>query len=124
LQNRKRSSRKGKIFSLGRAKDREFRVSAAVERNPHAHRHIGMGAFPLSGFLSRGPQAAKRDSTAEHPSQGRIHEAGPYSGEHLVAKTGEAMREYEIDLWMGSSEEALRFGRRAVLVEVLRYGEP
>jgi 3D (Asp-Asp-Asp) domain-containing protein len=53
-----------------------------------------------------------------------VHEAGPYSGEYIVADTGAAIRGYEIDLWMESREEALRFGRRAVLVEVLRYGEP
>ncbi len=52
-----------------------------------------------------------------------IRDAGFYSGEYLVADTGRAIDGYEIDIYMESRAEALRFGRRWVRVEVLRYGE-
>ena len=53
----------------------------------------------------------------------RIRDAGSYSGEYLVADTGGGINGFEIDIWMESRAEALRFGRRRVRVEVVRYGE-
>ncbi len=52
-----------------------------------------------------------------------IRDAGSYSGEYLVADTGGGVKGFEIDIWMESRAEALKFGRRSVRVEVLRYGE-
>lgn len=46
-------------------------------------------------------------------------EAGPYSGEYLVADTGGAVRGRKIDIWMPSTGEAMRFGRRPVKLTVL-----
>jgi len=53
-----------------------------------------------------------------------VRDAGPYSGEYLVADTGSAIDGYEIDIWMETRMEALRFGRRRVWLEVIRFGEP
>lgn len=49
-------------------------------------------------------------------------EAGAYSGEYLVTDTGGAIRGRKIDIWIPSSGEALRFGRRKVKLTVLNYG--
>ena len=49
-------------------------------------------------------------------------EAGSYSGEYLVADTGGLVRGRKIDIWMPSSSEAMRFGRRPVKLPVLSYG--
>jgi 3D (Asp-Asp-Asp) domain-containing protein len=46
-------------------------------------------------------------------------EAGSYSGEYVVADTGGAVRGRKIDIWMPSTSEAMRFGRRAVRLTVL-----
>jgi 3D (Asp-Asp-Asp) domain-containing protein len=46
-------------------------------------------------------------------------EAGPYSGEYVVADTGGAVRGRKIDIWMPSTGEARRFGRRTVKLTVL-----
>lgn len=46
-------------------------------------------------------------------------EAGSYSGEYTVADTGGAVRGRKIDIWMPSSAEAKRFGRRKVKLTVL-----
>jgi len=49
-------------------------------------------------------------------------EAGGYSGEYLVADRGGAVRGRIIDIWMPSTREAMRFGRRPVKLTVLSYG--
>jgi 3D (Asp-Asp-Asp) domain-containing protein len=49
-------------------------------------------------------------------------EAGSYSGEYLVADTGGAIRGRKIDVWVPSTREALRFGRRSIKLTVLNYG--
>lgn len=46
-------------------------------------------------------------------------EAGSYSGEYTVADTGGAVRGRKIDIWMPSTGEAMRFGRRPVKLTVL-----
>lgn len=51
-------------------------------------------------------------------------EAGPYSGEYLVADTGGAVRGRKIDIWMPSTREAMRFGRRPVKLTVLTRTRP
>lgn len=50
-------------------------------------------------------------------------DAGPYSGEYLVADTGSAVRGRKIDVWVPSYREARRFGRRKVKLIVLSYGK-
>jgi 3D (Asp-Asp-Asp) domain-containing protein len=51
-------------------------------------------------------------------------EAGSYSGEYLVADTGGAVRGRKIDIWMPSTGEAMRFGRRPVKLTVLTRTRP
>lgn len=46
-------------------------------------------------------------------------EAGPWTGEYLVADTGGAIKGRKIDIWTPSSREAMQFGRRAVKLTVL-----
>ncbi|HEX8502963.1 MAG TPA: 3D domain-containing protein [Pyrinomonadaceae bacterium] len=51
-------------------------------------------------------------------------EAGQYSGEYLVADTGGAVRGRKIDIWVPSTDEAMRFGRRPVKLTVLTRTRP
>lgn len=46
-------------------------------------------------------------------------DAGPWSGEYLVADTGGAIKGRKIDIWTPSTREALQFGRRNVRLTVL-----
>ena len=46
-------------------------------------------------------------------------DAGPWSGEYLVADTGGAIKGRKIDIWTPTSREALQFGRRPVKLTVL-----
>jgi hypothetical protein len=49
--------------------------------------------------------------------------AGAYSGEYLVEDTGPAVKGKIIDIKVGSTAEAVKFGRRNVFVEVLRRAD-
>ncbi|HWS55954.1 MAG TPA: 3D domain-containing protein [Pyrinomonadaceae bacterium] len=51
-------------------------------------------------------------------------DAGSYSGEYVVADTGGAVRGRKIDIWMPSTGEAMRFGRRTVKLTVLTRIRP
>jgi 3D (Asp-Asp-Asp) domain-containing protein len=48
-------------------------------------------------------------------------EAGSYTGEYEVCDTGGAVHGKRIDVWVPSSREAMRFGRRHVKLTVLSY---
>jgi 3D (Asp-Asp-Asp) domain-containing protein len=50
-------------------------------------------------------------------------DAGPYSGEYIVADTGSAVKGRKIDVWVPSYREACRFGRRNIKLSVLSYGK-
>lgn len=46
-------------------------------------------------------------------------EAGPWTGDYLVADTGGAIRGRKIDIWTPSTREAMQFGRRTVKLTIL-----
>ncbi|MCS6884963.1 MAG: 3D domain-containing protein [Acidobacteriota bacterium] len=48
--------------------------------------------------------------------------AGEYSGVYQVLDTGPSIRGKRLDIFVGSRNEAIRFGRRRVQVEILRCG--
>jgi len=48
-----------------------------------------------------------------------VQDAGSYSGVYTVADTGPAVKGREIDIFITNGDEAKRFGRRRVGVEVL-----
>jgi 3D (Asp-Asp-Asp) domain-containing protein len=49
----------------------------------------------------------------------RVHEAGPYSGDYVVADTGRTVKGRKIDIFLADDAEAKRFGRKKVRVEIL-----
>jgi len=85
-----------------------------------AYAHAGLTA---SGLPTRRGLVAADPKVLPIGTRILVRGAGPYDGEYLVADTGGAIEGYEIDIYMESRAEALRFGRRWVRVEVLRYGE-
>ena len=73
------------------------------------------GRFVSKGIIAADPRVL--------PLGSRVRvEAGPWSGEYLVADTGGMIKGRKIDIWIPSSREAMRFGRRTVKLTVLSYG--
>ena len=83
-------------------------------------------AYNLSGRTASGRPVSKGLIAADPgflPLGTRVRlEAGPYSGEYLVADTGGSVRGRKIDVWVPTTREACRFGRRNVKLTVLAYG--
>jgi 3D (Asp-Asp-Asp) domain-containing protein len=80
------------------------------------------GRTASGGGVRRGIIAADRRVL---PIGTRVRlEAGSYSGEYLVADTGGAVRGRKIDIWVPSTGEAMRFGRRPVRLTVLTRTRP
>jgi 3D (Asp-Asp-Asp) domain-containing protein len=89
--------------------------------------HYVATAYSLPGRTASGMRVAKGVIAADPrvlPLGTRVRlDAGPYSGEYLVADTGSAVRGRKIDVWVPSYAEACRFGRRTIKLSVLSYGK-
>lgn len=85
-------------------------------------------AYSLRGRTASGKPVARGLIAADRrvlPLGTRVRlQAGSYSGEYLVADTGGAVRGRKIDIWMPSTSEAMRFGRRPVKLTVLSRVRP
>jgi 3D (Asp-Asp-Asp) domain-containing protein len=83
-------------------------------------------AYSLAGRTASGTNVRRGLIAADHrvfPLGTRVRiDAGTYSGEYLVADRGSAVRGHTVDIWVPSTREALRFGRRPVRLTVLSYG--
>lgn len=83
-------------------------------------------AYSLRGRTASGKPVAKGVIAADPrflPLGSRVRlEAGPYSGEYLVADTGGSVRGRHIDIWTPTAREAMRFGKRTIKLTVLSFG--
>jgi 3D (Asp-Asp-Asp) domain-containing protein len=104
---------------------------------PGVHREVAPVApppaqlqeFVATAYSLEGPTATgaptRRGICAADPqvlplgSRIRVHDAGAYSGEYVVADTGRAVHGRKIDLYVASAAAAKRFGRKQVRVELL-----
>ena len=82
-------------------------------------------AYSLRGKTASGRMVAKGIIAADPrilPLGSRVRlEVPGYHGEYLVADTGGLIRGRRIDIWIPSTREAMRFGRRTVKLTVLSY---
>ena len=82
-------------------------------------------AYSLRGRTASGRMVAKGLIAADPrhlPLGSRVRlDAGSYSGEYLVADTGTLVRGKRIDIWIPTTREAMRFGRRTVKLTVLSF---
>lgn len=103
----------------------ESRVTAEETNEPAAQTFTAT-AYSLRGRTASGRMVARGIIAADPrvlPLGTRVRlQAGAHTGEYTVADTGGAIRGRRIDIWMASSGEALRFGRRNVRLTVLQYG--
>ena len=87
--------------------------------------HYVATAYSLRGRTASGRMVSKGLIAADPqflPLGSRVKlEAGGYSGEYLVADTGGLIKGKRIDIWIPSSREAMKFGRRKVKLTVLSY---
>lgn len=121
-----------KQAELPAAEDRESPLPEALAANPMLEPGVTppqpyvATAYSLRGRTASGRTVRKGIVAADPrvlPLGSRIRlEAGSYSGEYLVADTGGAVRGRKIDIWIPSTREALRFGRRKVKLTVLSWG--
>ncbi|HEV2705027.1 MAG TPA: 3D domain-containing protein [Pyrinomonadaceae bacterium] len=83
-------------------------------------------AYSLRGRTASGRMVSKGIIAADRrvlPLGTRVRiDAGAYTGEYVVADTGGAVRGRKIDVWVPSTGEAMRFGRRSIKLTVLTYG--
>jgi 3D (Asp-Asp-Asp) domain-containing protein len=83
-------------------------------------------AYALQGRTASGAAVRRGLIAADHrmlPLGSRVRiDAGSYSGEYVVADRGGAVRGHTVDIWVPSTHEATRFGRRPVRLIVLSYG--
>jgi 3D (Asp-Asp-Asp) domain-containing protein len=107
------------------ASDNPIAPKAAVEDPKAEGVHYVATAYSLRGKTASGRYVSHGIIAADPrilPLGSRVRlEAGPWSGEYLVADTGGAIRGRKIDIWTPSSREAMRFGRRKVKLTVLSY---
>ena len=84
-------------------------------------------AYSLRGRTASGQYVTRGLIAADPrllPIGTRVHvQAGPWSGEYLVADTGGAIRGRKIDIWTPSTREAMQFGRRTVKLTILSRPE-
>jgi 3D (Asp-Asp-Asp) domain-containing protein len=90
------------------------------------HQMFVATAYSIAGRMAGGAGGRSGLIAADRrmlPLGTRVHlEAGAYSGEYMVADRGSAARGRMIDIWVPSTREAMRFGRRPVRLTVLSYG--
>lgn len=73
------------------------------------------GEYVRPGVVAADPRVLPLGSVV------KVH-AGQYSGVYHVKDTGGRIRGRRIDIYMPSTRDAIRFGRRTVRVEVIRTG--
>jgi 3D (Asp-Asp-Asp) domain-containing protein len=82
-------------------------------------------AYSLRGRTASGMMVSRGLIAADPrvlPLGSRVRlEVPGYHGEYLVADTGGMIKGKRIDIWIPSSREAMRFGRRTVKLTVLSY---
>jgi 3D (Asp-Asp-Asp) domain-containing protein len=85
-------------------------------------------AYSLRGRTASGQHVRRGVIAADRrvlPIGTRVRlQAGTYSGEYVVADTGGAIKGRKIDVWVPSTSEAIRFGRRPVKLTVLTRVRP
>jgi len=104
--------------------------SASLSAKTHARRVLHMQATAFckwkrptsSGTAPHAGVAAADPSVLPLGTVIRVTGAGRHSGEYIVTDTGSKIAGKRIDLFVPSTAEARRFGRKMVRVQVLHTG--
>jgi 3D (Asp-Asp-Asp) domain-containing protein len=98
--------------TLPRGRPLSFEATAYALKNPTA-----TGNAPKAGTVAADTDLLPLGTKI------RVANAGAYSGIYTVADTGRKMQGRKIDIFLPSAAHAKRFGRKAVRVTVLKWGE-
>jgi 3D (Asp-Asp-Asp) domain-containing protein len=103
------------------------RTLHARDGGAHETIHFEVTAYSLAGRTASGTHVREGVAAADPDvlpfgSRVRLLNAGRYSGIYVVEDTGRAIEGRELDIYIPSTAEAKRFGRRRVEVEILRRG--
>lgn len=103
--------------------DRELPVEATSPPIPFIATAYCKGTITKSGVEVRSGIAAADPDLLPVGSVIDVSQMGePYDGIYTVLDTGPAVRGHHIDVYMWSCYEALDFGKRDILVSILRLG--
>lgn len=95
------------------------------EHSKHAPKTFHASAYAIQGRTRSGAKTSAGVLAADPRvlPLGTVVQvnAGKYSGVYTVHDTGGAIKGNRLDVWMPSTQEARRFGRRNVKLVVLRY---
>ena len=84
-------------------------------------------AYAVDGETASGAQTKAGRTVAGDPdvlplgTKIQVKGAGPYSGVYMVHDSGRKIQGREIDIFMDSAAEAKKFGKKQVMVRVLRF---
>lgn len=91
------------------------------------------GGYTATAYCQKGKTASgdyvHRHVVAADPdilpigSRVKIRRAGRYSGEYVVADTGEKIQGRRLDIYIPNPRDCKKFGRKSVRVEVLEIGD-
>jgi 3D (Asp-Asp-Asp) domain-containing protein len=117
-----------KASEVGKPKD-TLQLASGTETEPSrtesAPVTFSATAYSLYGRTASGTHVRKGVIAADRrvlPIGTRVKiESGNYTGEYEVCDTGSAVRGKRIDVWVPSTREAMKFGRRNVKLTVLSY---
>ena len=126
FQSTEQESKDNQLTALGK-----YESATAPEASKETARPVGPTAqYVATAYSLRGKTASgrmvSRGLIAADPrvlplgSRVRLEHPG-YSGEYLVADTGGLIKGRRIDIWIPTTREAMRFGRRTVKLTVLSY---
>jgi len=84
-------------------------------------------AYSLDGKTASGTRVEEGVAAADPDvlplgSRVRLRDAGRYSGVYTIEDTGKVIKGQEIDIYIADADEAKRFGRRHLQVEILHRG--
>ncbi len=98
-----------------------------VAKTPNPNGRYVATAYSVTGITASG-EYVHRHVVAADPdllpigTRIRIRRAGKYSGEYVVADTGDKIVGRRLDLYMPNTAECKKFGRRSVRVKVIELG--
>ena len=101
---------------------------AALAQTPNRNGSYIATAYSVSGKTASGV-VTQRHIVAADPdvlpigSRIKIRHAGRYSGEYVVADTGEKIEGRRLDIYMPNSAACMKFGKKTVRVRVIQLGD-
>ena len=103
-------------------------LSAADPIPTHLNGKYTATAYSVTGITASG-QYTHQHVVAADPdilpigSRIRIRRAGRYSGEYVVADTGQKITGRRLDIYMPNTVECVKFGRKPVRIKVIAVGD-